>query len=267
MILIDFTIRRTFNKYTIFLILMMFFYCFTSCVTQKKVEYLQEKIGDPKTFSEAEFPDYRLKSNDELYINIKSLDETSISVFTNTSQEFGAPSSPYGASLNSYSIDKEGYLLLPIIGNIYVKDKTLPEVGLILKDSLSHILSQPIVSVKLVNRYISVLGEVKNPGHFPYAQDKLSVYDAVGLAGDITDYGNRNDVILIRNINGENIRINMDITKSDILASDYYYLRPNDIVYVKPLREKFWGMRQFPWQVFFSALTTGLLIWEIVKDY
>jgi polysaccharide export outer membrane protein len=154
---------------------------------------------------------------------------------------------------------------MPVIGRILVRDKTLTEVSTILKDSLSHILNQPVVTVKLVNRYVSVLGEVKNPGHFPYSQDKLTIYDALGLAGDITDYGNRNKVILIRNINGENIRINVDITKSDILISDYYNLRPNDIVYVKPLRNKFWGMRQFPFEILFSTLTTALLFYSIFK--
>jgi polysaccharide export outer membrane protein len=116
-----------------------------------------------------------------------------------------------------------------------------------------------------VNRYVSVLGEVKNPGHFAYSQDKLTIYDALGLAGDITDYGNRNKVILIRNINGENIRVNVDITNSDILASEYYNLRPNDIVYVKPLRNKFWGMRQFPFTILFDTLTTALLFYSIFK--
>ena len=173
--------------------------------------------------------------------------------------------SPYSASLTSYSIDKEGYLLMPVIGNIYVKDKTISQVSIILRDSLYHILNQPIVSVKLVNRFVSVLGEVRIPGHYPYSQEKLSIYDAIGLAGDITDYGNRDMVILIRNENGENIRAHLDLTKSEILASGFYYLRPNDIVYVKPLRNKFWGMRQFPFSILFSTITTGLLIYNIFK--
>jgi polysaccharide export outer membrane protein len=165
----------------------------------------------------------------------------------------------------SYSIDKEGYLFLPVIGKILVKDKTISEVIVILKDSLIHILNQPVVSVKLVNRYVSVLGEVKNPGHFPYSQNKLTIYDALGLAGDITDYGNRSKVILVRNENGENIRINVNLNKSEILTSDYYYLRPNDIVYVIPLRKKFWGFNQFPFGILLSAITTGLLFYSIIK--
>jgi polysaccharide export outer membrane protein len=116
-----------------------------------------------------------------------------------------------------------------------------------------------------VNRYVSVLGEVRNPGHFPYSQDKLTIYDALGLAGDITDYGNRTKVMLIRNENGENLRINIDLTKSEILTSDYFFMRPNDIIYVVPLRKKFWGFNQFPFGLLLSAITTGLLIYTIVK--
>jgi polysaccharide export outer membrane protein len=257
----------SFHKNIIVIVLVVLLGLLSSCVTQRKVEYLQDRNKNTKAFKETEFPDYRLKPNDELYIQINSLDEAAANVFSNNKQEstYVGSIQPYGASLMSYSIDKEGYLLLPVIGKILVKDKTLSEVSVILKDSLNHILNQPIVSVKLVNRYISVLGEVKDPGHFPYAQDKLTIYDALGLAGDITDYGNRSKVILIRNVNGENIRITVDITKSDILASDYYNLRPNDIVYVKPLRNKFWGMRQFPFEILFSTLTTGLLIYNIFK--
>ena len=187
----------SFHKNINVIALVIFLGLLSSCVTQRKVEYLQDRNKNIKAFKEAEFPDYRLKPNDELYIQINSLDEAAANVFSNGKQDpYLGSMQPYGASLLSYSIDKEGYLLLPVIGKILVKDKTLSEVSVILKDSLNHILNQPIVSVKLVNRYVSVLGEVKNPGHFPYSQDKLTIYDALGLAGDITDYGNRNKVIL-----------------------------------------------------------------------
>jgi polysaccharide export outer membrane protein len=254
-------------KLTHSLIAISILVMFSSCVTQRKVEYLQDSNKNIKPFKEAELPDYRLKPNDELYIQINSLDEAAANVFSNSREEsiYIGNIQPYGASLMSYSVDKSGFLLLPVIGKIHVEDKTLSQVGEILKDSLNHILNQPIVTVKLVNRYVSVLGEVRNPGHFPYAQDKITIYDALGLAGDITDYGNRNKVILIRNINGENIRINVDITKSDVLSSDYYNLRPNDIVYVKPLRNKFWGMRQFPFNVLLTTLTTAILFYSVVK--
>jgi polysaccharide biosynthesis/export protein len=241
----------------------------TSCVVQRNVEYLQDTNTNIKSFKEAEYLDYRLKSNDELYITINSLDDASFSMFPNAGQQpaYAAAIQPYGASLLSYSIDEYGYLLLPVIGKVLVKDKTLTEVSTMLTDSLTHVLNQPLVSVKLVNRYVSVLGEVRTPGHFPIAQEKINLLDALGMAGDITDYGDRKSVLLIRNENDQNLRINVDLTKASLLADEFYNLRPNDIVYVKPLRQKFWGLRQFPFSIVISAITTSLLILNYIYRY
>jgi polysaccharide export outer membrane protein len=172
---------------------------------------------------------------------------------------------PYGASLISYAIDKDGYLLLPVLGKIFIKGKTTSQVSLILTDSLSHILSQPMVIVKLVNRYISVLGYVNNPGHYSYSQDKLTIYDALGLAGDISLYGDRREITLTRNENGKNIRFNIDLTSPDILGYENYYLRPNDMIYVKPLRKRFWGMSEFPFAIILSTLSVTLLFYSVIK--
>jgi polysaccharide biosynthesis/export protein len=256
----------SFHRKITLIALVISFGFLLSCVTHKDLAYLKDKDKSTKAFKEADLPDYRLKPNDELYIQISSLDEAAANVFSKGGQDPNIVyATPYGASLMSYSIDKEGYLLLPLVGKILVEDKTISEVSLILKDSLNHILNQPVVTVKLVNRYVSVLGEVKNPGHFPYSQDKFTIYDAIGLAGDISDYGNRSKVMLIRNERGENLRINVDLTKSQVLASDYYYLRPNDIVYVTPLRKRFWGLNKFPFDLVLSAITTALLYYSIIK--
>ena len=257
----------SFYKNIVVITLVIFLGLLSSCVTQRKIEYLQDRDKRIKEFKEADFPDYRLKPNDELYIKVKSLDDEAANIFADSRLEsaYVGAMQPYGASLLSYAVDKDGYLFLSVLGKIFVKDKTLPEVNVILQNALKGILNQPNVSVKLVNRYVSVLGEVNRPGNFAYSKDKLTIFDALGLAGDIGDFGNRKNVILIRNLGGENIRINLNLNKSEILSSDYYYLRPNDIVYVKPLREKFWNLRQFPYGIILSALTTGLLIYSIVK--
>ncbi len=241
---------------------------YSGCVTQRDMEYMRKNDQTPKSFKEAEAFDYRLKPNDELFIQFKSLDDPSANVFSIVNGQQSSSSTtldPYAASLLSYAIDKDGYLQLPIIGNIMVKDKTLSEVRLILTDSLSHILSQPIVTVKLVNRYISILGEVKQPGHFPFAQDKLSVYDAIGLAGDMTTFANRKEVTLARNEKGKNILVQLDLTDPNILASEYYFLRPNDMLYVKPLKKRIWGMPEFPFAIILSTLSVTLLFYSVVK--
>jgi polysaccharide biosynthesis/export protein len=163
-------------------------------------------------------------------------------------------------------IDKTGFIQLPVIGNMHVRDKTIPEVISMLQDSLSNILSSPTVTIKLVNRYVSVLGEVARPGNFSYAYEKLNVFDALGLAGDITTYGDRNDVTLVRNENGKNIRVKIDLTSADLMASEFYYLRPNDMIYVKPMHKKFWGLAQFPWTVLLSTISTVILIYTVFGE-
>ena len=240
---------------------------FSSCVSQRNVEYLRDsQHKDYNAFNEAKVADYKLKPKDELFIQIKSLDDPSTNVFQQLGvQESGSMGyiQPYGASLMAYMVDKAGYVQLPVLGNIYVEDKSIPQVSMILQDSLNHILSKPTVTVKLVNRFVSVLGEVQRPGHFSYSQEKFTIFDAIGLAGDITDYGNRNEVILARNEDGKNLRINIDLTSSNLMASPYYYIRPNDMVYIKPMPKKFWGMRQFPFQVLLSSLSTAILFYTV----
>lgn len=238
---------------------------FSSCITQRKLEYLQDSNQHEKDFTNAEFQDYKLKPNDELYIQISSLDDAAANVFANPTAQMYGLTSPFGASLISHTIDKDGYLVLPVIGNVNVKDKTIGQVSNMIKEALNNVLNQPLISVKLVNRYITILGEVRIPGHYAYSQDKITIYDALGLAGDITEYGNRKQALLLRNENGISHRINIDLTKSNVLTSEFYYLRPNDILYIKPMRNRFWGLREFPFAIILSTITTGVLVLSYVK--
>ncbi len=247
-----------------FSLIIVIVFLFSSCVTHRNLEYMQYKDTGITLYNDSEIPDYKLKPWDELYIDIKSLDDPTTNVFQQVGKQqssTGYGVTPYSASLSSYMIDKSGYLELPFIGNILVENKTIPEVTAMLTDSLNNILSNPTVTVKLVNRYVSVFGEVKNPGHFSYAQEKLTIFGAISLAGDLTDYGDRNDIVLVRNENGNNLRINVDLTSPNILASEYYYIRPNDMLYVKPLNKKFWGLNQFPWSLLLSSISTAVLLY------
>lgn len=248
--------------------IVLFALFLSSCVLQQDLEYMQSTSNDIQKFDEAKIEDYRLKPNDELYIQISSIDDPSSNIFSGSSSQqlynIGAIQ-PYGASLTAYTINKEGYLFLPVIGQIEVQDKTTAQVSETITSSLNKILNRPMVTVKLVSRYISVLGEVKNPGHFAYSQEKLTIYDALGLAGDIGDFGNRKEVILTRNENGQNLKIPVNLTQADILSSPYYYIRPNDIIYVKPMERKFWGIKEFPYGVIISSLTAAILLYSVVK--
>lgn len=262
---LDTSMKKKQLNLLLFLVTLLFQ---TACVTQQDVEYMQKLERSPKTFTEAEISDYKLKPFDELYIKVNSLDDPSANVFSTATGQQNTNSeviSPYSASLLAYTVNKDGYLQLPLIGNVFVKDKTISQVTLVLTDSLSHILSQPIVKVKLVNRYVSVLGYVKNPGHYTYSQEKLTIFDAIGLAGDMTIYGNRQDVVLTRNENGQNLIVKLDLTKPNILSSSYYYIRPSDLIYVKPLKKRIWGISEFPFGILLSSISLTLVIYSSVK--
>lgn len=144
---------------------VILFCIISSCVTQRDIEYLQDENKDIKAFDEAEFPDYKLKPNDELYIQVHSLDEAAASVFSDSRGQvmYTGSIQPYGASLLSYSIDKEGYVFLPVIGKILVIDKTVSEVGTIFKGfSESHFKSANCVSEISKPLYFNYGGSAKS---------------------------------------------------------------------------------------------------------
>jgi polysaccharide export outer membrane protein len=236
-----------------------------SCVTQRNLEYMNKDKKTADSISKPEYSEYHLQSNDALYIQISSLDDAASNVFAQSAgQQFTLD--PYSAYLSSYTIDQQGNIQLPVIGKIQASGKTLPQVSQMIKDSVENILSLPMVTVKLVNQYVSVLGEVNAPGHYIYSQDRFTIFNALGLAGDISPYGNRKQVILIRNENGETIQTKVDLTSKDIIASKYYYIQPNDLIYVKPLRKRVWGMEQFPFTLIFSTLTTGIVVYTFIEQ-
>lgn len=235
----------------------------SSCVSQSKLEYLKTNKKNPD--NNENILEHLIKPNDELFIQISSLDDSGTNLFSSSNSQI-TNISPYGASLISYVVDKEGNLELPLIGKITVKDKTIAQVSAMIKDSLNNILNQPNVTVKLLNRYVTILGEVRNPGHYLYSQDNLSVFNALGLAGDITEYGNRKKIVLLRNENGANKRYDLDLTNSNFLASKLYTMQPNDIIYVKPMHNKFWSMHQFPLTILLSSISTTILIINVIQN-
>lgn len=244
------------------LLILAVTFSFMSCVTQKDLIYMRDKQEALEIFKDAQVPDYKLRPNDELYITIKSLDDVSTNVFMQAGQASNNINlSPYSASLMSYQIDRDGKLQLPVLGDIHVADLTISEVTSIMQDSLQYILSQPTVTVKLVNRYVTVLGEVAVPGHFSYSKERFTIYDALGTAGDILDFGNRHEVVLTRNVNGENKRYIIDLGKPEMLSSELYYIRPNDMIYVKPMKKKFWDLRTFPYGFTIAFVSAAIAVY------
>ena len=121
-------------------------------------------------------------------------------------------------------------------------------------------LNQPAVNVRFVDKVVTVLGEVEGPGVYTFTKREIPILEALAYAGDMTVYGNRNKILIIREEENIIYRHRIDITEPGVQASKYYYIRPNDIVYVEPLKRRIWGFETIPIGLIFSTITATLLV-------
>lgn len=252
-----------FVKYLTFLFLYILI--LTSCVPQKKIKYLQkEQVKDTSSFyANKRDVDYKIQPKDNLYIRVFSLDEKAFIFFnkqsgTSSYNDYANDASIY---LNSYSVTAEGFIDFPIVGKVYVKDLNVDQVKTMIQQLINEYLKETNVVVKIVNFRVTLVGEVSRPGIFTIYKDDINIFEALSMAGDMTEFANRNKVALIRQTKGGSKVHYLDLTSDDILNSDYYYLQPSDIVYVMPLGYKRWGLGStFPWAIILASISTTLLL-------
>lgn len=215
---------------------------FVSCGNMKKATYFYEAPDSIYNSSKLENLEDTLRENDLLSISVSSVNGEAAAMF-NTSNQVGASTTMVSGVLgqaSGYLVDKMGNIRFPILGEIKVAGKTKQEVRDHITKALTDqkLLLDPIVDVRLLNFRVSVLGEVLRPNVFTVPSEKISVLEALSLAGDITIYGNKERVSLIREVNGNKILHHLDLTSSEILSSQYFYLKSNDVIYVEPRPSK-----------------------------
>ena len=242
---------------------------FTSCVPQKKMLYLQvqNETDTLSSFKNERKIEYLVQPGDNLYIRVVALDERT-TMLLNPLSSGGSTNISNDASvyLNSYSINEAGYLDFPMVGEIYVKNLNVEEIRTELQSKLKKYLKEFIVIVKLVNFNITMLGEVNNPGQYKIYQENINLFEAVSMARDLTDFANRNKVAIVRQTKSGSEVIYIDMTKRDLLESDYFYLKPNDIVYVQPLKGKQFTFANFPYGVVFGFISSTVLILSYLQN-
>lgn len=252
--------------YYLMAVLLIPFIFLASCVPQKKLKYLIDE--HPKPFYENPLlNEYLLQPGDNLFIQVLGLDAQTADLF---SIQPGGMYRQYlnnelSVYLSSYTVNKEGFIEFPIIGNVFVKDKTIDETKALVQEAINEYLRDATVIVKFVNFRVSVLGEVMRPGQFPVYQTNMNIFEALALAGDMSPWGDRKNVQLIRRINrGSEVHV-LDLSTRGILESEYYYLMPDDIIYVTPMKAKTFAFTTFPYSIVFSTVTTTLLILNFFK--
>ncbi|MCD6179273.1 MAG: polysaccharide biosynthesis/export family protein [Bacteroidales bacterium] len=255
------TLYSLFKTATLLIVLSLFF---SSCISQKEIKYLQPSVEDSPNrseFSNADIEDYRFNYGDNIYINIRSLDQKASDLFNSTSGSRTTNSyNDASIYLNSYTVDVNGEIDFPLIGKIKLVNLTQSEAIKQIQKAVDVYLKETTVIVKLVNFNITFVGEVKKPGEYKIYQDKISLFEAISLAGDISDYGNKKAVKLLRSTNAGHEMITLDLTSENILESPYFYLKPNDVIYIEPLPSKQYGFATFPYSLLFSTISSVILI-------
>jgi len=204
----------------------------TSCATKKEIIYFQDAETLNDTLNEQSFEPI-IESNDILYVAISSMDEAVLAPFSRkTGLEGNITNS--NAGLEGYLVNVDGLINFPVIGDIAVAGKTRGQVKDLLKAALSEYIIDVVVDVRIMNFKITVIGEVNVPGVYTIADERVTLPQALGLAGDLSEDGKRENVMVIREIDGKQQVARIDLTKTDFFTSPYYFLKQNDVVYVEP---------------------------------
>ena len=239
----------------------------SSCVPQKKMLYMRVKEdADTLTeFKNAREVIYKVQNGDNLYIKIVSMDETTNELLNPMGSGGGGSSGGGGNYLNSYTVTEEGYLEFPLVGKIYVKNQTVEEITNLLTEHLGDFIKEFVVIIKLVNFNITILGEVSSPGLYEIYQTDINLFEAIAMAGDMTDFSIRDDVTVIRKTkDGSKVR-QVDMSRRSFLSSDYYYLQPDDIIYVKPIKMKQFAFTTFPYGMLFGTISFFIAMVALLK--
>ena len=211
---------------------------FSSCTNKKNLIYFQGNSGNTeinKSYNPV------LRTDDVISITVLGLDDQAVKPFNlpvlNLPQTGGSYSQGF-TTPPGYLIDSEGYIDFPVIGKIKLAGLTRGAAIEFLKEKLKTYLNNPTVLIRILNYKITVLGEVRNPGTFTIPNERITLLEALGIAGDLNITAVRKNVLIIRDVDGKKTETIIDLTSKELFSSPVYYLQQNDVVYVEPNRAK-----------------------------
>ena len=222
------------------LLLLLSVLMMCSCVSRKQLTYFRTLSPDnAKEINEqlSALPEPTVKINDALIITVTALDPEAVLPYNLPSVSYATPTSstePTVASYQYYTVDAQGCIDFPVLGKLHVEGLTKSEVIRLVQQKLEGQIVDPIVSMRFLNAKVTVLGEVRSPGNYSLNNGRMTLLEALGAAGDITQYGRRDNVLIIRDNRGELEFARLDLSTNDLFASPYFYLQQNDVVVVEP---------------------------------
>ncbi len=259
-----------YKNYINFLLFSLIIIYSTSCINSRKSTYFNDLPNGSITASFKDTSSIILQKNDILSIFITSLNSDASAIFntTNTST-LNYNSTGFNQTIGGYLVNSDGLIQLPILGNFKVEGLTKKE----LKDQITatliekKLLTDPIVTIRQLNFDITIIGEVAKPTVITVGNEKMSLIKALGLAGDITVYGKKDNVLLIRESSGKRNVTRIDLNSSNFLTSPYYFLQPNDIIYVEANKNKMATASAIKQNapIILSAISVLLLTLQVIK--
>lgn len=237
-----------------------------SCVPNRKIVYVQDskelyQEQNNNMYFIDEGLDESIRQGDELYIRVTSADETQTNFNQDRDQYARDP------SLVSYTVDPEGFIKLPYIERIKLTGLTLTEASDLIEQELSQYLLYPSVFIRFVNNKVTILGEVNSPGVYVFNYKNVNILQAIGYANDVAVFGNRKKVLIIREEGPYRSKYEVDLTSDELLTSDLYMVKSNDIIYVEPLRQKKWGLDTFPYDLVLSIASLTIVVLTFMVTY
>lgn len=219
---------------------VLLFLCF-SCASRKDIVYYQN-IDGMNAQQNANSYEVKIQPDDLLMIIVSAEDPEIAIPFNLTSVTIPNTANIQAAvgqqTLQSYLVDKDGNIEFPVLGKLQVGGLSRTEVLQLLKDKIAVYIKNPIINLRIINFKVSLQGEVNMPGTYSVPSERVTLIEALSMAKDLTIYGKRNNILVVREINGVKSYNRVDITKADFISSPFYYLAQNDVIYVEPNKTK-----------------------------
>lgn len=256
-------------KHSVLVILLVISNLLTSCITTKDLVYLQEQDAEPSdALALTELPKpYKIQTNDVLSINVKALDPELVGIFNPSNSENDNGQSQAGLYFNGFTVDMHGNIEFPILGKINVLGFTLNDIeakvkGELIKQYFKE-TAEIFVTVKLPGLRYTVTGE-GGGGVYTLFQDRVNIIEALANAGDLPVTANRKDILIVRQYPGGQKIHHIDLTSIKAIESPFYFIQPNDIILVKPLKRKAWGAGQ---TIIQNITTVASILSVLVSTY
>ena len=232
------TMNYMLGKKCLYVLLLATLMC--SCVSRKQLAYFRPITAESaeeinKTMKPQ--PEPRVKINDALIITVSALDPEAVIPYNLPNVAYSSPTSstvPTTASFQYYTVDEQGNIDFPVLGKLHVVGMSQSEVINLIEGKLKGQLVNPIVTMRFLNARVTVLGEVRNPGTYTLNNGRITLLEALGVAGDLTQYARRDNILVTRENNGKVEFARLDLRSDEIFTSPYFYLQQNDVVYVEP---------------------------------